>query len=192
MSPTTAQHVADDLGERLDARRDVIFDGGPCAVGVESTIVDTTVAPAQILRPGAIGADDIGTLLDGVGQIGPTTGPARASGMLHSHYAPSCEVRVVESRDDAVALAAGTIGGRILDRTDDVARTPETSTPSSAAPMPTGSARSSASSPNRAGSERQYAIDSRRLRHPDRADRSAAPGSQIVNRDRVPDHGIGS
>ena len=54
VSPTTATHVVDDIGALLDPSRDAILDGGPTPVGVESTIVDCTIDPPQILRPGGI------------------------------------------------------------------------------------------------------------------------------------------
>ncbi len=63
VSPTTAQHVLDDIGELLDAERDAVLDGGPSPIGVESTIIDLTVWPPQLLRAGAIGADDIARVL---------------------------------------------------------------------------------------------------------------------------------
>lgn len=116
VSPTTAAHVRSDLGDAVD----VVLDGGPCPVGVESTIVDTTVDPVQILRAGAITVEQIGEVLDAA--VAGATGPARASGMLASHYAPSCQVRLVDTPDDAFALAAGTPRSRVLDLTDDVAR----------------------------------------------------------------------
>jgi len=119
VSPTTPQHVLDDLGDRLDPATDMILDGGPCSIGVESTIVDTTVDPPQLLRSGAITAHDIETL---IGEpVAGACGPARASGMLGSHYAPNCQVRLVDSADDALALRAGTPGSAILDLTADVA-----------------------------------------------------------------------
>jgi L-threonylcarbamoyladenylate synthase len=120
VSPTTADHVVDDLGDLLDPARDVVLDGGPSPVGVESTIVDCTVDPVQILRSGAVTAEQVRTILDA--DVAAASGPARASGMLASHYAPSCQVRLVDNVDDAAALAAGTPGARILDLTDDVAR----------------------------------------------------------------------
>jgi L-threonylcarbamoyladenylate synthase len=120
VSPTTAQHVIDDLGDLLDPDRDVVLDGGPSPVGVESTIVDCTVDPVQILRAGAVTAEQVRRILEA--DVAPSSGPARASGMLASHYAPRCQVRVVDTHDDATALAAGTPGSRILDLTDDVAR----------------------------------------------------------------------
>jgi L-threonylcarbamoyladenylate synthase len=99
VSPTTAAHVVDDLGALLDPARDAILDGGPTPIGVESTIVDCTVDPPQILRPGGISTEDVASLLDG--RVGEAAGPARASGMLHAHYAPRCEVRLAESREQA-------------------------------------------------------------------------------------------
>ncbi len=113
VSPTTAEHVLADLGEHLDPRRDLILDGGPCSIGVESTIVDTTTDPPQLLRAGPLTADEIGALA-------APSGPSRASGMLASHYAPMCEVRLVDHADDALALRAGTPGTRILDLTGDL------------------------------------------------------------------------
>ena len=59
VSPTTADHVRADLGDEVD----FVFDGGPCPIGVESTIVDCTVDPPQVLRPGAITADEVAALL---------------------------------------------------------------------------------------------------------------------------------
>ncbi len=118
VSPTTAEHVLRDLGERLDPRRDVILDGGPCPIGVESTIVDFASSPPQILRAGAVPIEDVRRLL--AGDLADASGPSRASGMLTSHYAPRCAVRLVDSADDAVALRAGTVGAEILDLTDDL------------------------------------------------------------------------
>ena len=118
VSPTTAAHVLRDLGDRLDPRRDVILDGGPCPIGVESTIVDCAITPPQILRAGGIPVEDLRRLL--AGDVANASGPSRASGMLASHYAPRCEVRLVDSLDDAMALRAGTSGAEVLDLTDDL------------------------------------------------------------------------
>ena len=120
VSPTTALHVLDDLGERLDPGRDVILDGGACPVGVESTIVDCVADPPQILRAGGVPVEDVLALLDG--EVAAAAGPSRASGMLASHYAPGCAVRLVDDADDAAALRAGTPRSEILDLTDDLAR----------------------------------------------------------------------
>ena len=118
VSPTTAEHVLRDLGDRLDPARDVILDGGACPIGVESTIVDCASAPVQILRAGGVPVEDVYRLL--AGDVADASGPSRASGMLASHYAPRCEIRLVDSADDALALRAGMIGSEILDLADDL------------------------------------------------------------------------
>jgi L-threonylcarbamoyladenylate synthase len=110
--------VLHDLGDLLDQRRDVILDGGPCPIGVESTIVDCASSPPQILRTGGVAVEDIERLL--AGDVASASGPSRASGMLASHYAPRCAVRLVDSADDALALRSGTLGAEILDLTDDL------------------------------------------------------------------------
>lgn len=119
VSPTTAQHVLDDLGGSLEPGRDLILDGGPCPIGIESTIVDCCTSPPQVLRVGAVPADDVAALLDG--ELAAASGPARASGMLESHYAPRCSLRLTDSADDAFALQAGTPRSEVLDLTDDLA-----------------------------------------------------------------------
>ena len=99
VSPTTAAHVRADLGDDVD----YVLDGGPCPIGVESTIVDCTCTPSQVLRPGGIPNEEIARLLDGA--LGEPGGPSRASGMLTSHYAPRCRVEIVESMPLATAQA---------------------------------------------------------------------------------------
>lgn len=118
VSPTSAAHVLHDLGTYLEPGRDLILDGGPCVIGVESTIVDCATDPPQILRAGGIPTEDIVRLLDG--NVAAASGPSRASGMLDSHYAPGCAVRLVDTHDEAVALAAGTPNSEILDVTHDL------------------------------------------------------------------------
>jgi L-threonylcarbamoyladenylate synthase len=98
VSPTTADHVRADLGDLVD----YVLDGGACPIGVESTIVDCTVVPPQVLRPGGIPTEDVAALLDG--SLGAVSGPSRASGMLESHYAPSCPVLLAQSVDDVENL----------------------------------------------------------------------------------------
>jgi L-threonylcarbamoyladenylate synthase len=122
VSPTTATHVVDDLGTFLDPARDVILDGGPTPIGVESTIIDCTVDPPQILRPGGIPTEDVVRLLNG--DVTAAAGPARASGMLVAHYAPRCEVRLAESSEQAErtaeALRREGMSVDVLDRGDDL------------------------------------------------------------------------
>ena len=95
VSPTTAQHVMADLADHLELDRDAIIDGGPCAVGLESTIVDCSSDLPSILRPGAITAERIEELVDRPVQR-VINGPSRAPGMLRAHYAPSAQVEVVQ------------------------------------------------------------------------------------------------
>ena len=94
VSPTRPEHVLHDLGDAVD----YVLDGGPCEIGVESTIVDCSSRIPQILRPGAITETDV---LEVVDEIESASGPARAPGMMSSHYAPRCSVVNVESDVDA-------------------------------------------------------------------------------------------
>jgi len=86
LSPTTAQHVADSLGEKID----LILDGGPATVGVESTVVSATADGVEILRHGGITQEQLEAVLDA-----PVTwrishsGAAPSPGMLSQHYAPT-------------------------------------------------------------------------------------------------------
>ncbi|MEY2582967.1 MAG: L-threonylcarbamoyladenylate synthase [Ilumatobacteraceae bacterium] len=112
VSPTTAEHVRADLGDDVD----FVLDGGSCPIGVESTIVDCTVDPPQVLRPGAISAADIESLLDMT--LGASAGPSRAPGMLDSHYAPMCLVLLADTAADAMALAATSPRAEIIDDPD--------------------------------------------------------------------------
>ena len=91
VSPTTAQAVKDELGKYLDQANDVILDGGPCQVGVESTIIDCTSDAPQILRLGAITKEMIAEST-GLLVIDEPNSDIRVSGSLESHYAPSAKV----------------------------------------------------------------------------------------------------
>ena len=113
VSPTSAAHVEHDLGSLVD----YVLDGGPCPIGVESTIVDCTTIPPQILRPGGISAEQAGQLLDG--QLADAHGPSRAPGMLAAHYAPRARVVLVESATEARQLV-GDEHTWVLDHTDDL------------------------------------------------------------------------
>ena len=114
VSPTTAEHVQSDLGDLVD----YVLDGGRCPVGVESTIVDCTVTPPQILRPGGIASEQIVALLEG--RVAAPSGPSRASGMLASHYAPKAKVVLVTTASEALSLSWQHEGSWVLDRTDDL------------------------------------------------------------------------
>jgi L-threonylcarbamoyladenylate synthase len=97
VSPTSADHVRQDLGAEVD----FILDGGPCAIGVESTIVDFSSGEPVILRPGGITREALQeTLRQRLAVRG--TGGARVSGQLDSHYAPRAVVVVVPLGESSV------------------------------------------------------------------------------------------
>lgn len=106
VSPTTAAHVIAGLGRRIDA----VLDGGPCAVGVESTILSCGVVP-QILRAGGIPAEALAACLGH--PIGQAADPAMpvAPGQLASHYAPQGKVRLNApyAKDGEVLLGFGAV-----------------------------------------------------------------------------------
>ncbi len=103
-STTTAQHVLHDHDGKIDA----VVDGGPCSVGVESTIVDLTEKPARLLRPGGITPEQLTQVLGELtideavtSQIDPTK-VVKAPGMKYRHYAPCASVVIVAgSREKA-------------------------------------------------------------------------------------------
>ena len=99
-SPTRAQDVLDELGDAVA----VVIDGGPCEIGIESTVLDLTTDPPQVLRPGRISADQLAHVL-GRAVAAAASGPARAPGMLESHYAPGARVEVLGDIDAAMARA---------------------------------------------------------------------------------------
>jgi len=98
ISPTTAAHVL----EELDGRCDIIVDGGPCAVGLESTIVSCLETPPRILRPGGVTLEELQSICPGTGIFsaeaagadGGAEGDLLAPGMMASHYAPRARVRL--------------------------------------------------------------------------------------------------
>jgi len=102
VSPTTAQAVSDELGNYL-ADGDQILDGGACAVGVESTIIDCTGDVPKILRPGAITAQMIAestgleVAVQASGDAGVDSNVIRVSGSLEAHYAPAATVLLDQS-----------------------------------------------------------------------------------------------
>ncbi len=105
VSPTSAQAVLEDLGPYLTPGRDLILDGGPCKVGVESTIVDATSVQPRILRLGAITRDDIEAITDL--RVVDEGAKVRAPGTLASHYSPLAKVhlQVVDGAQGFIALS---------------------------------------------------------------------------------------
>jgi L-threonylcarbamoyladenylate synthase len=112
VSPTTAQHVLNDLGDKVD----LIVDDGDCSIGVESTIVDFTTDQPQLLRPGGFPVEDLESIIGQ--QILMPSGESRASGMLASHYAPQCTVVLVETIAEARQALSTYDNARILDHWD--------------------------------------------------------------------------
>jgi L-threonylcarbamoyladenylate synthase len=100
LSPTTAQHVRDGLGDGVR----LILDGGECAVGVESTILDMSVDTPRILRPGAISASDISrTLGITVANYDPSAASKAAPGQLRQHYSPNTRLLLFENLENISA-----------------------------------------------------------------------------------------
>jgi L-threonylcarbamoyladenylate synthase len=94
ISPTTAEAVAEELGDRID----LIIDGGPCEVGVESTVI--SVHPAgelTLLRPGGISATEIARVAGVALTANSSTGPHASPGMLESHYAPGKALKLLST-----------------------------------------------------------------------------------------------
>jgi L-threonylcarbamoyladenylate synthase len=99
ISATTAQHVASEFGDEIA----LILDGGPCQHGIESTIVDCTGSEPALLRPGAIGFEQLARVL-GRPPRSPSAAPPRAAGTLASHYAPRTQTRLLPRADLLGAL----------------------------------------------------------------------------------------
>jgi len=97
ISPTTAQHVEEELGDSVAC----ILDGGPCDVGIESTILDLSSDTPRLLRPGAISAEAIAQVIGrwpaGAISAGQAHASPRVSGALAAHYAPRTPLQLVAS-----------------------------------------------------------------------------------------------
>jgi L-threonylcarbamoyladenylate synthase len=105
VSPTTAEHVLAELDGRIAA----VLDGGPCRVGVESTVVDLTGTEARLLRPGGAPAEAIEEIVGPLPRAATGEAAPRSPGMLESHYAPSLPLRL-DAREvgpDEALLAFG-------------------------------------------------------------------------------------
>ena len=94
ISPTSAAHVREELGDRIQ----LILDGGPCKVGIESTIVDCSRGEPVVLRPGHIAPAHLEAVLGRRPAIETASGAPRVSGSLAAHYAPQTPMRLVASQ----------------------------------------------------------------------------------------------
>lgn len=108
ISPTTAAHVADQLGEKID----YILDGGPCRVGLESTVLDLSGEQPRLLRPGGLPLEAIEAVIGPVEtsqcEHALSTVAMPAPGMLSKHYAP--RTRLIVSDDPVNVPARGRVG----------------------------------------------------------------------------------
>lgn len=120
-SPTTAHHVMDDLGGRIE----LILDGGPCRVGVESTVVDGLCCPPAVLRPGGVSIQDLRRCpgwasvvkaYSDHGEEGKTATP-RAPGMKYKHYSPKASVVLYETsnREAGAGIPPADVGSVCTD-----------------------------------------------------------------------------
>ena len=102
VSPTTAQHVAQEFGNTL-----MVLDGGPCTVGIESSIVDCTRGQPVLLRPGVLAREQLsaacGQQVLSADEVVNDQAP-RAPGTLESHYAPNAKVRLMDAKAIQTAL----------------------------------------------------------------------------------------
>jgi L-threonylcarbamoyladenylate synthase len=105
VSPTTAAHVSAELGLRLE----LIIDGGPCTVGLESTVLDLTAATPVLLRPGGVTIEELHDVLGPIETIGGSEPTPRSPGRLASHYAPNLPMRLdaPDARPGEALLAFG-------------------------------------------------------------------------------------
>lgn len=110
VSPTTAEHVVHAIGDRID----LVLDGGPTTVGIESTVVDVTTDPPTLLRPGML-TREILTATLGIAPVLPASVGERdarpSPGMLARHYAPDAEVRMVAGGAGALERAVADLAG---------------------------------------------------------------------------------
>jgi L-threonylcarbamoyladenylate synthase len=106
ISPTTAQHVRDDLGDAVA----LVLDGGPCQVGIESTIVDMSGERTTVLRPGMLAGFDIGLFLGRMPAEAVNTNSVKTPGSHLAHYAPRTPLLLTP--EDSVAIAVRTSIGK--------------------------------------------------------------------------------
>ncbi|MEQ9487515.1 MAG: L-threonylcarbamoyladenylate synthase [Alphaproteobacteria bacterium] len=113
ISPTSAEHVAASLGNRVP----LILDGGSCSVGLESTIVDVTGVTPVLLRPGGVPVEALEDAAGRIALAGPTdTDAPQAPGQLLSHYAPNAGIRLMATdiREGELLLGFGAASDAML------------------------------------------------------------------------------
>ena len=115
-SPTTAEHVEEDLGDAID----LIIDGGPVGIGLESTIVDFTEEIPVVLRPGYISLEMLQETLGEVRMdkgllITDSSVRPKAPGMKYRHYAPKADLTIVEGPEEAVIKTINELSQKAAD-----------------------------------------------------------------------------
>lgn len=116
VSPTLARHVADQLGSRVD----YILDGGPCSVGIESTIVRWTGTRVEVLRKGGVAIEAIEAIVGPVDVAPVSTSHPAAPGMLQSHYATTTPIVRQSLRQVLASTPAARVGYLGWDRSTDL------------------------------------------------------------------------
>ncbi len=133
VSPTTAAHVVAELGDELIVGRDVVLNGGPTEIGIESTIVDCTSTVPRIARLGFITESDINEVVRTTDNAPePAIGTPRAPGGLASHYSPTAAVQLVNADElkTLVIAPSESVGLIALAAIDSIAGTRRLSAPS--------------------------------------------------------------
>jgi len=113
ISPTTADHVAKSLGDRID----MLVDGGPTVVGIESTVLDLSGTRPRLLRPGTVSVSEIEAVvgpLDAAFEPGPPDSARPSPGMVRRHYAPRARLQLFHAseRQDVAAITRAAAGRR--------------------------------------------------------------------------------
>jgi len=117
VSPTNAGHVRQQLGDKIS----LIVDGGQSQVGIESTVLDLTVSPPRVLRPGMIHAESLAAVIGKIsGQLPASNGEhgetLRSPGRLRRHYSPKARLLILSWRDDAdLNSQLSTLNPQLLD-----------------------------------------------------------------------------
>jgi len=110
ISPTTAGHVTADFADHADL---LVLDGGPCTVGIESTVVDLTGPVARLLRPGSVGIEQLRAVLGEVDETDPVE-QTQSPGTTLRHYAPQTPTVMVQAVDVGRRLATTTTSVTVL------------------------------------------------------------------------------
>jgi L-threonylcarbamoyladenylate synthase len=110
VSPTTAQHVADGLGNRVD----LILDNGPCPIGVESTIVSLAGPQPELLRPGSITIEQLSSIIGSIRRSVSVNHTPIAPGQLSRHYATQTQLTILASAGARPVLKDGVRAGLLI------------------------------------------------------------------------------